>query len=1764
MKPKNNEYSRGGESLSFIRLLPGCAWVWRACALGIATLGAGIIPLQAQPGGADPAFHPAGQVGTFALQPDGKIIAGGLFGTGTAFKGLARLNWDGSLDNTFGNAGPDSGNGIGYIVPLADGKTLVGGEFGQFDGQTLIRLARLESNGALDVGWTAGSVLERSTIGALAVQPDGSILVGVSSSGGVSASVGLLRLHANGVRDTNFLADGVVDGAVYAIQVLTNGDFYIGGRFTMVGSIPRAGIARLKADGSVDTAFDPGAGVNGEVTSLLVQSDGRVLVAGEFTNVAGLDRLGLARLTADGSGDTSFDAGKAGGIKSLAVQADGKIVIAGVFYYIQGVRHVGLARLLPDGKLDWDFASGEGNYRQVAIQPDGLILVGGSSSPGLFRFLSEPGDFPGRFEIFPEVVKATEGAGPAALTVKRSGGSKGQASVSYGASLFSQIIASGTITFDDGETEKTISIPIPDDQLVHVGAAISVILVSASVGAQIGYYHWSEIDVQENDTGFAIGAASCYENDGVVVAVVTRAGADFSPMQVEYATVDGSAKAGLDYVAQSGTLHFDEGETSQAIAIALLDNPAVQWMHTFSIVLKNPSNGVLLINGGAGQVALMDVASQIAFDGYGNYTTNEAAGMALISVRRGVRTSNQVSVHYQTEGGTAIPGVDYQPTSGTLTFAAGETVQTFAVPLLDNVVPQTNRTVQLRLSNPSAEAVLDVPPDASLRTLVIMDDDHPGDLDLSFNPSLGPGAWVTRLALTPSQKIIASGSSLGLIRLGLDGASDQSFRTFAWAAPTCLLLANDNRLWTGGWSDWLRTLAPDGTLAWSSPNVSGISVLALQPDQKVLVGVSSWSGLGLARLLPNGDYDPSFVATGAREMSVAAIAVQPEGQILCGGSSPGSSSGPCLVRLNGDGTLDGQFTGQLATFESTNGMGGPVITALLLQPDGGVLVGGRFDRVGGRATRNLVRLKANGAVDETWAVGSGFDGVIQQLALQGDGGILVIGSFQNVQGVPRPSLARLQPDGKLDTSFSPDIRDVSALLVQSDGHIVVGGGFYGVNGQIRPGLARLRGNPEAAAGVVSFVAGPSNILETAGTVDLRVQRTGGTRGRIVVPYAVSGGTAIAGTDIVPASGSIEFADGEGLPKTITLQVQADGQASGDKSVELSLGQPIGGAVLGELCTVRWTIQDVDCVIEFATTEYRARESDPTVTVKVARRGNLRGEVAAGYSTRAGSAKPGVDYVFTAGVLRFVEGQTEADLVLQLIDDAWGQPDSDFWVDLTTPSPDCRLGTNKTTRIAIADDDRPGTARVFFSTNLPAWVTPPRFDQERFAEVSDLALDSSRRILALYRCIRYPISSSQAGLSSVTRFAPEGTLDFSFWPGGGPGDSTLPDDDVTALAWRRDSSVLVGTPTRLVRVLPTGQAEPGAFGGVVGYVQALSVFPEGSFLAGGALRFDQSETWCHLVRRKADGSADPLFRTVVATGLNDDPRNAFVSAVAVDAEGRVLVGGGFSSIQGVGYGALARLASNGEIDRSFHGLTIYGPTPGEGRGPGAVRRIVVQPDGRILIAGRIDEVNGVKRPNLARLLPDGTLDTAFVPALPFGWMHADLEAGIEDLAVQKDGKIVVVGRRVVDGQPGWDVQTEGRIARLNPDGSLDSLFDANGAVATLAAEFPVATIHRVLVDPDGSLLIGGLFNCVNGVRCPGLARINGGVALGFTRISRNASGRLVLEANTPLPAALQLQASTDLVSWTTIATNTVPAGALQWETPVPPGLAAQFFRLRAKP
>ncbi|HXJ61550.1 MAG TPA: immunoglobulin domain-containing protein [Verrucomicrobiae bacterium] len=240
----------------------------------------------------------------------------------------------------------------------------------------------------------------------------------------------------------------------------------------------------------------------------------------------------------------------------------------------------------------------------------------------------------------------------------------------------------------------------------------------------------------------------------------------------------------------------------------------------------------------------------------------------------------------------------------------------------------------------------------------------------------------------------------------------------------------------------------------------------------------------------------------------------------------------------------------------------------------------------------------------------------------------------------------------------------------------------------------------------------------------------------------------------------------------------------------------------------------------------------------------------------------------------------------------------------------------------------------------------------------------------------------------------------------------------------------------------------------GDVQAVAVQTDGKILVGGNFRMFADQMWSNFARLNADGTIDTEFKPEA-----DSPAFAF----ALQCDQKILAGGFFTMIGGQQRNRIARLHPNGALDTGFD--------PGA---DGVVLSIVVQTDGKILVAGTFTTLGGQPRSYLGRLNADGTLDSAFNPGADYY---------VISLALQPDGRILVGGEFTMLGG-----QSRAYIGRLNPDGTLDLGFNpgANGFPMSLA------------VQADGKILVGGSFTTLGGQLRNYLGRLhaNGTLDLAF--------------------------------------------------------------------
>ncbi len=309
------------------------------------------------------------------------VLRAGIFGALVCcLPPSAHAQHDGALDREF-RAGAGASDDVLTAAALPQGAKLLGGYFTTFDGHERWRLARLRADGELDAGFDPGESSGAAAVSQVAAGPNGAAFVAGSFArfGGLRRPL-VARLKADGAVDTGFDATPAfagVAGRVNALAMLPGGKLLVGGRFDpSAGQRHLAGalVVRLLETGRLDETFAceliPSTRED-QISAMAVLPDGKLLVG---------TREGITRLEANGARDAGFETAKdAGEVSALAVQGDGRIVVA-----VRRVAGWRMARLGADGKADPSFRAVEGTGEEagsvavLAQQADGKILAGGS------------------------------------------------------------------------------------------------------------------------------------------------------------------------------------------------------------------------------------------------------------------------------------------------------------------------------------------------------------------------------------------------------------------------------------------------------------------------------------------------------------------------------------------------------------------------------------------------------------------------------------------------------------------------------------------------------------------------------------------------------------------------------------------------------------------------------------------------------------------------------------------------------------------------------------------------------------------------------------------------------------------------------------------------------------------------------------------------------------------------------------------------------------------------------------------------------------------------------------------------------------------------------------------------------------------------------------------------------------------------------------------------------------------------------------------
>ena len=331
---------------------------------------------------------------------------------------------------------------------------------------------------------------------------------------------------------------------------------------------------------------------------------------------------------------------------------------------------------------------------------------------------------------------AVEATGPVEIEVLRTGNLGFSQSVSYATSDVTAqagvnyIAVSGTVTFAPGDVEKFIEIPILSDLREGAPGSFDVLLSDPTGSAILDPGH-DEVNVaiigNDSPGHFVVDAGQYNENSGTATITVERLDGARGTVTVDYATSDGTATAGSDYTAESGTLTFNNGDLSKSFTVPIVADDLVEGNETFFVILSNPTGGSFIDNATPVAETIDEIPGQFQFS-TANYQVAEADASLTVAITfddfqsdASGRPEGSVTVNYSTEDGTAQAGADYTAISGTLTFApgpAGQYQQTITIPILNDSLVENNGTFFLVLSNPTGG-----PTTGGTATVTILDND---------------------------------------------------------------------------------------------------------------------------------------------------------------------------------------------------------------------------------------------------------------------------------------------------------------------------------------------------------------------------------------------------------------------------------------------------------------------------------------------------------------------------------------------------------------------------------------------------------------------------------------------------------------------------------------------------------------------------------------------------------------------------------------------------------------------------------------------------------------------------------------------------------------------------------------------------------------------------------------------------------------------------------------------------------------------------------
>ena len=757
---------------------------------------------------------------------------------------------------------------------------------------------------------------------------------------------------------------------------------------------------------------------------------------------------------------------------------------------------------------------------------------------------------------------------------------------------------------------------------------------------------------------------------------VNRTGGTSGAVSVSYATSNGTAVAGTDYTAASGTLSWAAGDsTAKTISVAVIDEQLTSGSKTFGVTLSAPAGGATLGTPSMATVTITDndTSSQTIQFGTANYITTETSYLVEIPVTRTGGASGAATVNYAPTNGTAISGVDFNGGSGTLQWANGNSSTQY----IQYVIIDRHLTG---------------PPVSFTETLS----------GVTGGPSLGSPAICTVTidhqpagTVSLTQSSVTVNESAGTLVLSAQ-------RVGGTAGPASIAYATGNGTATSG----VAYTAEQSILNWADGEGGIKDFIIPILDQGLTSGSQNFpvtaynaTGAGLGELqyelvtILDNDVRPGTLSFASASVSVSESA----STVILPVTRSGGASGPATVTYatvdatakagtdytSTSGTLtwaDGDAAMKLITVpitdrqlsggsnsnfivnlsESTGATLGstPTSTITILHndvPAGSLQFSSPVFQVSENAGTAFVSVTRTSGTSGTVTVGytTSSGTAVSGTAYASASGTL---SWSSGDGSPKNISIPI-----LDQNLGGGSQAFSISLSSATGGAALGA----------PNKATVTIQDDDLPGTLALTSSSDSSVESSAFVPITVSRTGGSLGTVSVDYVTSNGSAIAGTDYTSTNGTLTWAAGDSSLKTVEVPLLDPGQTSGSRSFTLTLSNPDGNALLAAPTQAAITILDNDVPagsIQFATAAYSASESSGSITLVVNRTGGNVGPVSVAYATTDQTAVAGQGYSAASGILTWSSGDSTPRMIQIAIKDLQlNMGSQSFGVNLSTPT-----------------------------------------------------------------------------------------------------------------------------------------------------------------------------------------------------------------------------------------------------------------------------------------------------------------------------------------------------------------------------------------------------------------------------------------------------------------------------------------------------------------